>query len=105
MFPSRRPSKLTGVGHRDVIHLIRVQPDLPEAAVQDRGCEPLLQLESDLQGGAGQQLSGSRRLPAMAAPGGSLAAILTMVLPACRSKEAEAGRTQRREAPAQASGV
>ena len=43
-------ARLTGVGHTDVIDLIGVQPHLPEAAAQDGGGQPLLQLERDLRG-------------------------------------------------------
>jgi hypothetical protein len=38
-------SKRTRVGDRDLVGLVRVEPDLALAALQDRGGEALLQLE------------------------------------------------------------
>ena len=37
----------TAVGHADLVALVRVHPDLANAAVQHRGRQPLLQLERD----------------------------------------------------------
>ena len=37
-----RHAKRTRVGHRDLIDLIGVKPDLPLAALKDGGCEALL---------------------------------------------------------------
>lgn len=38
-------SKLTGVGHRDLINLIGVEPNLVAAALHDGGRKTLLQLQ------------------------------------------------------------
>jgi hypothetical protein len=37
--------RLTGVGHRDFIHFVGVQPNFAETALQYRSSKPLLQLE------------------------------------------------------------
>ena len=37
--------RLTGVGHRNIVDLIGVQPHLPQSAVQNGRSKPLLQLE------------------------------------------------------------
>ena len=41
---------LTGVGHRDIVHFVGVQPYFPLSAVQDGGGKPLLQLEGHHDG-------------------------------------------------------
>ncbi len=42
---SRMGWKLTGVGHRDLVDLVGVQPHFPESTFQHGRGEPLLQLE------------------------------------------------------------